>query len=216
MAEIVFSTAQRVLTRVKRAGRERVLWLSEETLKDDVDLTDISLKFFREIARINAALAKQMALESRTDFLTGLYNRRGFEEVFERMVQRAQRNKQPLALYYMDSDSLKTINDSKGHDAGDRFIVDLSRVLNVMLRGSDLLSRWAGDEFAAVIENASRERALEIARRLNGSIAERTEGTMSIGIYHGVPKSAEDVLKKADDALYRVKDRGKNDIELAE
>ena len=92
---------------------------------------------------------------------------------------------------------------------------DLSRVLNDMLRGSDLLSRWAGDEFAAVIENASKERALSIARRLNGSIAERTEGTMSIGVYHGVPNTADDALKKADEALYRVKERGKNDIELA-
>ena len=64
------------------------------------------------------------------------------------------------------------------------------------------MSRWAGDD-------ASRERALEIAQRLNEAIAERTEGTMSIGIYHGVPESAEDTLKKADDALYRVKNRGK-------
>ncbi|MDP6041992.1 MAG: diguanylate cyclase [Candidatus Latescibacteria bacterium] len=216
MAEIVFSTAQRVLTRVKQAGRERLIWLADDAVVDDVDLTDLSLKFFREVARFNAALAKQMALESRTDFLTGLHNRRGFEEVFQRMVLRAQRNEQPLALYYMDSDSLKIINDSKGHDAGDRFIVDLSRVLNDMLRGSDLLSRWAGDEFAAVIGNASQKRALEIARRLNGAIAERTEGTMSIGIYHGVPESAEEALKKADDALYQVKARGKNDIQLAE
>ena len=66
-----------------------------------------------------------MTLESRTDFLTGLYNRRGFEAVFTRMVRRSNRNGNPLALYYIDSDSLKAINDNKGHDAGDRFIVDL-------------------------------------------------------------------------------------------
>ena len=215
MAEVIFSTAQRVLARVKQDEVERVVWLQEEPADEDMDLTDLSLGFFRELARVNAALAKQMALESRTDFLTGLYNRRGFEEVYARMVQRSVHNGQPLTIYYMDSDSLKTINDTKGHDAGDRFIVDLSRVLNDMLRGSDLLSRWAGDEFAAVVENASKERALAIAQRLNAAIAERTEGTMSIGVYHGVPDSSEEALKMADEALYRVKERGKNDVELA-
>ena len=213
MSEIIFLTAQRVLVRAR--GVERVVWLAEEPAQDGVHLADIALNFFREIARINAALVQKMTLESRTDFLTGLYNRRGFEAVFVRMVQRSIRNGRPLALFYMDSDSLKAINDANGHDAGDRYIVDLSRVLNDMLRGSDLLSRWAGDEFVAAIENASRPRAYAIARRLNRAIAERTEGTISIGVYHGVPKSAEHAFRKADEALYRVKNRGKNDVELA-
>lgn len=207
MSAIIFSTAQRVVARAR--GAERVVWLAEESA------SDLALDFFREMARINAALVQKMTLESRTDFLTGLYNRRGFEAVFARMVQRAIRNGRPLALFYMDSDSLKAINDAKGHDAGDRYIVDLSRVLNDMLRGSDLLSRRAGDEFVAAIENASRERAYTIARRLNRAIAERTEGTISIGVYYGVPKSAEHAFRKADEALYRVKNRGKNDVELA-
>lgn len=206
MSAIIFATAQRVVARAR--GAERVVWLSE-------DLADLALNFFRELARINAALVQEMALESRTDFLTGLYNRRGFEAVFVRMVQRSIRNGRPLALFYMDSDSLKAINDAKGHDAGDRYIVALARVLDDMLRGSDLLSRWAGDEFVAAIENASRKRALGIAHRLNRAIAERTEGTISIGVYYGVPESAEHAFRKADEALYRVKNRGKNDVELA-
>ncbi len=215
MSELIFFTAQRVFAQAKQNASERVVWLTEELGEDAFYLADIALNFFREVARINAALVKKMTLESRTDFLTGLYNRRGFEAVFARMVQRAVRNGQPLAVYYIDSDSLKAINDRKGHDAGDRFIVDLSRALSDMLRGSDLLSRWAGDEFVAAIENASRARALAIARRLNRAIAERTEGTISIGIYYGVPKSAEHALGKADEALYRVKNRGKDDIEMA-
>ena len=209
MSAIIFATAQRVVARAK--GVERVVWLSE----DEAHLADIARNFFREIARINAALVQKMTVESRTDFLTGLYNRRGFEAVFVRMVQRSIRNGRPLALFYMDSDSLKAINDAKGHDAGDRYIVALAQVLDDMLRGSDLLSRWAGDEFVAAIENASRERALAIARRLNRAIAERTEGTISIGVYYGVPESAEHAFRKADEALYRVKNRGKNDVELA-
>ena len=214
MSEMIFSTAQCVLARAQQHAIPQVVWLTEKSTEDA--LSDISLNFFREIARINAALVQRMTLESRTDFLTGLYNRRGFEAVFTRMVRRANRNGKPLALYYMDSDSLKAINDGKGHDAGDRFIADLAQVLSDMLRGSDLLSRLAGDEFAAVVENTSRARAYAIARRLNRAVDERTEGTISIGVYHGVPESTEDALRKADAALYRVKNRGKNDIELAD
>ena len=214
MSEIIFSTAQCVLARAQQHATPHVVWLTEKSTEDA--LSDISLKFFQEIARINAALVQRMTLESRTDFLTGLYNRRGFEAVFTRMVRRANRNGKPLALYYMDSDSLKAINDGKGHDAGDRFIADLAQVLSDMLRGSDLLSRLAGDEFAAVVENTPRARAYAIARRLNRAVDERTEGTISIGVYHGVPESTEDALRKADAALYRVKNRGKNDIELAD
>ena len=214
MSEMIFSTAQCVLARAQQHAIPHVVWLTEKSTEDA--LSDISLNFFREIARINAALVQRMTLESRTDFLTGLYNRRGFEAVFTRMVRRANRNGKPLALYYMDSDSLKAINDGKGHDAGDRFIADLAQVLSDMLRGSDLLSRLAGDEFAAVVENTPRARAYAIARRLNRAVDERTEGTISIGVYHGVPESTEDALRKADAALYRVKNRGKNDIELAD
>lgn len=214
MSGIIFSTAQCVLARAQPHAIPHVVWLTEKSTEDT--LSDISLNFFREIARINAARVQRMTLESRTDFLTGLYNRRGFEAVFTRMVRRANRNGKPLALYYMDSDSLKAINDGKGHDAGDRFIADLAQVLSDMLRGSDLLSRLAGDEFAAVVENTPRARAYAIARRLNRAVDERTEGTISIGVYHGVPESTEDALRKADAALYRVKNRGKNDIELAD
>ncbi len=216
MSEMIFFTAQCVLARAQQHAIPQVVWLTEKSAEDILYLTDISLNFFREIARINATRVQRMTLESRTDFLTGLYNRRGFEAVFTRMVRRANRNGNPLALYYIDSDSLKAINDSKGHDAGDRFIVDLAQALNDMLRASDLLSRWAGDEFAAVVENTSRARAYAIARRLNRAVDERTEGTISIGVYHGVPKSMEDAFRQADTALYRVKNRGKNDIELAD
>lgn len=214
-AEVLFSTAQHLLNRSKKIGRDQVLWLTEP-LSDGVDLTDIALSFYKDLARVNAALAKEMAVESRTDFLTGLYNRRGFEDVYERMTKRSQRSGRPLALLYMDSDSLKKINDTKGHDAGDRFIVDLARVLSDLLRGNDLVSRWGADEFAAVIEDTTREKALSIAERLRQAIAERTEGTMSIAMFYGVPTSPEDALKKADEALYRIKARGKNGIEMVE
>lgn len=214
-AEVLFSTTQHLLNKAKQLGRDQVLWLNE-AVPSEVDLTDIALSFYKDLAQVNSALAKEMAVESRTDFLTGLHNRRGFEDIYERMAKRSQRSGRPLALLYMDSDSLKTINDTRGHDAGDRFIVDLARVLSDLLRGNDLVSRWGADEFAAVIENTTREKALSIAERLHQAISERTEGTMSIGMFFGVPASPEEALKKADEALYRVKERGKNGIEMVE
>lgn len=213
--EILFSTARQLLLQSKKQGRDQVLWLPDGPV-DSADTMKIVVTFYKELARINVALAKQMEIESRTDFLTGLYNRRGFEDIFRRLTEASRRNHNPIALLYMDSDTLKQINDSKGHDAGDRFIIDISRVLGDVVRGSDFVSRWGSDEFAVIMDNPTKEKALALARRIHRAIADRTEGTVSIGVYCGVPQSTEEAVKKADQALYKVKRRGKDGIELAE
>lgn len=214
-AEMLFSTASQLLLQSKKKGRDQILWLPDEPV-DSGDTMKIMGTFYKELARINVALAKQMEIESRTDFLTGLYNRRGFEDIFRRLAEASRRNNNPMALLYMDSDTLKQINDTKGHDAGDRFIIDISRVLGDVVRGSDFVSRWGADEFAVIVDHTTQEKALALARRIHRAISDRTEGTMSIGVYCGVPQSTEEAVKKADEALYRVKHRGKDGIELAE
>jgi len=214
MDEIVFSTAHQLLTKAKQQGRNQILWLPHEPV-GSIDLMGVTVRFYEELARVNAALARELEIESRIDFLTGLANRRGFEDVFMRVTEAAQRNSNPLALIYMDSDSLKKINDSQGHDAGDRFIMDIAGVLNQVVRGSDFISRWGADEFAVLIDNATEEKALSLADRIHQAINSRTEGTVSIGVYCGVPAAAEDAIQKADRALYRAKERGKNRVEFA-
>ncbi|MSS72743.1 MAG: diguanylate cyclase [Candidatus Latescibacteria bacterium] len=189
---------------VQKKGRDQILWLPDEPV-DSGDTMKIMGTFYKELARINVALAKQMEIESRTDFLTGLYNRRGFEDIFRRLAEASRRNNNPMALLYMDSDTLKQINDTKGHDAGDRFIIDISRVLGDVVRGSDFVSRWGADEFAVIVDHTTQEKALALARRIHRAISDRTEGTMSIGVYCGVPQSTEEAVKKADEALYRAK-----------
>lgn len=213
--ELLFSTARQLLLQSKKQGRDRILWLPDEPV-DSGDIMKIMVTFYKELARINVALAKQMEVESRTDFLTGLYNRRGFEDIFRRLAEASRRNNNLIALLYMDSDTLKQINDSKGHDAGDRFIIDISRVLGDVVRGSDFVSRWGSDEFAVIMNHTTQEKALALARRIRRAISDRTEGTMSIGVYCGVPQNTEEAVKKADEALYAVKRRGKDGIELAE
>ncbi|MBI2951274.1 diguanylate cyclase [bacterium] len=215
MEEVLFSVASQLLIQSKKQGRNQILWLPDEPV-DSADITKITVAFYKELARINTALARQLEVESRTDFLTGLYNRRGFEDIFRRLAEASRRNNNPMALIYLDSDTLKQINDAKGHDAGDRFIMDMSMVLSDVVRGSDFISRWGADEFAVIVDNTTRQKALALAKRIHRAIADRTEGTVSIGVYCGVPQSTEEAVKKADEAMYKVKRSGKNGIGLAE
>jgi len=112
----------------------------------------------------------------------------------------------------MDSDSLKSINDRDGHEAGDRFIVDLASILRNVARRSDFNFRWGADEFAVVLESGNAARAATLAERLREAVAERTGGTVSIGIYCGVPESTEDAVRIADAAMYDAKRRGKDRV----
>jgi diguanylate cyclase (GGDEF)-like protein len=214
MDELMVSTAHQLLIKAKHLGRNRVVWLPHESV-ESIELMALSVRFYKELARVNASVARQMEMESRIDFLTGLYNRRGFEDLFETMLQASQRHTRPVALLYMDSDSLKTINDTRGHDAGDQFIRTIAAILKEVVRGSDFVSRWAGDEFAVIVEPASDEKARALGERFRAAVEEGTDGTMSIGIFCGVPDSTEAAVSAADQALYRAKEKGKNRIEIA-
>ena len=151
-----------------------------------------------------------MEVESRVDSLTGLFNRRGFDEIFGRLVDGSQRTGRPLGLIYLDSDSLKRINNEGGHEAGDRFIVDLASVLRSVVRRADFIFRWGGDEFAVILEGGEAERAVVLGERIREAVSKRTEGTVSIGVYCGVPDDAGQAVRIADVALYAAKDAGKD------
>ena len=207
----VYATAMDLLGLAKQHGRDRIYWLAAEA-SDSLDMTALTLRFYRELARINNARVQQMEIESRIDVVTGLLNRRSFNDTFHRLVEAAQRNRSPLALLYIDSDSLKRINDSQGHAAGDRFIVDLSSILRDVVRSSDLVFRWGADEFAVVLENAAVETTQALAERIREAVENKTEGTVSIGIYCGVPDDNDLPIRVADRAMYAAKDQGKNRI----
>lgn len=208
---LLYSAASKMLALAKQGGRDEVVWLTDKDTPD-VLTSDEALQLFRDLALVNASRARQMEVESRVDPLTGLYNRRGFEDIFSRQVDAARRTERPLALLYMDSDSLKSINDRDGHEAGDRFIVDLASILRNVARRSDFIFRWGADEFAIVLETGNAARAATFGERLREAVAERTEGTVSIGVYCGVPESAEDAVRIADAAMYDAKRRGKDRV----
>lgn len=215
MAGVMVTTAQQLLAIAKKAGRGRILWLPHGPV-GSAETMQVMVRFYQELARISASIAHDLAIESRIDYLTGLANRRGFEDAFGRAIDGAQRSRAPLGLLYLDSDSLKRINDARGHDAGDRFIVDIARVLNQVVRGSDFVSRWGADEFAVLMDHATPKQAAALASRLQHAIETCTEGTVSIGVYCGVPETAEQAIQEADRALYRAKEDGRNRIAFAD
>ena len=206
---LLLAAASELLSLSKRRGGERVLWIDRGEAAT-ADLGRVAERLFRNLARVNAGRARQLQIDSRVDPLTGLYNRRGFDEVFGRMVEAARRSRRPLALLFLDCDTLKAINDEGGHEAGDRFILDLAGVLRSVVRRSDFIVRWGADEFAVALEDGETGGARVLAERLRTEVEARTEGTVSIGIYSGVPADAAEAVGSADAAMYDAKERGRN------
>ncbi len=163
---------------------------------------------------------------SRTDALTGLYNRRAFLEELERAIQRSRRHGFQSAVFFADLNNFKAVNDTHGHDVGDRVLKRLSNILRDAARSYDFVARLGGDEFALWFENINKEtarrRANEILRscrdleEFSGS-SEKCLG-LSIGIAMDQPNSQESsdcLLKRADAAMYRAKHSRKHNISLA-
>lgn len=155
-----------------------------------------------------------------TDTLTGLANRRSFNDRLPRAIARAQRNTKGMALFYVDVDRFKLINDTYGHGAGDTVLKEVAERLRRVIRLSDVVARLSGDEFVLILEDLSVSMETEfVARKLlkqfeapietdSGAIAV----TISLGIAYdeqGV-KDAETLLAEADRALYASKERGRN------
>lgn len=173
-----------------------------------------------------------------TDSLTGLYNRRHFEEVIHEEFNRAKRNKQPLTLVSIDIDNFKLINDTFGHPFGDEFLISTAKYLKVNFqRANDIVFRLGGDEFAAIISNMSTKEILTLCNKLKENFKQefisskkarmrKAHGlfdkvTLSMGIAH-IPFNSTSLIKiesavvAADEALYQAKKAGKNKIVLTE
>ncbi len=142
---------------------------------------------------------------ARVDALTGLGNRRAFDEALQRERERAGRYGTPLSLILADLDDFKTINDQHGHPAGDEILRAVSAALASSTRSPDECFRWGGDEFAVVLPQTPRDEARRVASRISEAIpsAARTPDSAAVGISVGVAEltedqAAEDLLGAAD------------------
>lgn len=161
----------------------------------------------------------------RTDALTGALNRRGFEEAWERESARAAREGATLSLVVLDLDDFKQLNDTHGHDAGDRALVHLVSMAKRMLRPTDVVARLGGEEFALVLPGSDAALAMTVTHRLQRALTRELflAGaapifiTLSAGVAvrHG-EEPWHVTLKRADNALYEAKRRGKNRVIRAE
>ncbi|MBI9049752.1 MAG: diguanylate cyclase [Anaerolineaceae bacterium] len=169
-------------------------------------------------------LKEQLYKNSIHDALTGMYNRRYLDEVLPREIANAERSHSPISFVMMDIDHFKTINDTYGHAAGDMVLQKLSEFFKKHIRVGDLIFRYGGEEFLALLINTTIESALHFAERWQQSLPEcciNIDGkeikiTISMGIAefkkHGI--TSEEVLHAADRALYQAKSQGRNCITL--
>ena len=171
------------------------------------------------VAVANAHARERLAEQALTDPLTGLANRRAFDQRLAEETERALRYRRELSLMLVDVDHFKAINDRFGHAAGDRVLISLARDIHAVMRQGDLLARIGGDEMAMILGDCAAERAEEVANRMLGAIVadetlSRRHGvTLSIGVASLIPgRSAEDLLRLADQALYRAKSSGRNQV----
>ncbi|UWZ84299.1 GGDEF domain-containing protein [Occallatibacter riparius] len=154
-----------------------------------------------------------------TDGLTGLLNRRAFEEILARDLRRANRDGRTLPVLLLDIDHFKAVNDSLGHQAGDQVIQRVADALRDCMRPSDVLCRFGGEEFVMLLNGATLDQADEIARRLRTEIMllTRLPGGLRLTASLGVATSRagelpEELLKRCDEALYRSKRAGRNRV----
>ncbi len=159
--------------------------------------------------------------ESTKDYLTGLNNVREFNKLFRLVIEKAVSTNQKFSLLLIDIDFFKKINDTHGHQAGDKVLKEIGKILRHNCRADDKISRNGGEEFSILLENASNAKAIEIAERIRKIIAEnefeiscgrKINLTVSIGIC-SYPETVTDItqiIERADAALYKAKRTGRN------
>ena len=175
--------------------------------------------------RVRSVVAKVVAerkveLLAYRDSLTGLPNRLLFADRLEQSVIRAERGRTSMALMLVDIDDFKLVNDSFGHDAGDKLIKAVGKLISRSLRRADTIARLGGDEFAVIIENIdSPEDAISIADNLTTILEHNvrlddqetyTSASIGISVYPDDGKDARSILKNADTAMFRAKENGRH------
>jgi diguanylate cyclase len=165
--------------------------------------------------------------EARTDQLSGVANRKAFDEQLQIMLGAWRRKGRPFVLILADIDHFKWINDTHGHQAGDHVVMHIGEFLRKSIRDRDFVARFGGDEFAILLDNTELELGLQIAERIRSAVTKCNFGTrlsaaeaaitFSVGVSVARPDStAESIVREADQALYQSKESGRNRVSYYE
>lgn len=161
---------------------------------------------------------ESLAISSRTDELTGLWNRKMFNYMCNREIEIAKRSQSDFSLLIGDIDHFKRVNDSHGHDRGDEIVKSISKLLSDNVRSMDEVARWGGEEFAIILPNTAIEDATDVAHKLMARIEDTTFDkvgsiTMSFGVTSYIDKEdSSSLFKRADEALLASKENGRNRV----
>ena len=175
------------------------------------------------------ARTQELREQAHHDALTGLLNRRAGEQQLERCQRTAQIECQSYALILADIDNFKSINDRFGHDEGDRVLQRCATLLSRKVRSGDALIRWGGEEFLIVLPGCRLEAAQELAERIRAAMAQEQDAvvgsikdavvgsiTLSLGVGAWQPgECSSTLLRRTDQALYRAKTSGRNQVAVA-
>ena len=209
------------------------IWLEIYTypIFDEMGRVVSVIEYTRDITKRKQAeeerdiLVKKLVHLSRTDDLTGLLNRRALIEKLGDEVRRSRRYKADLALIICDIDYFKEINDTHGHDAGDKVLQIISSLMKDLLRQTDVIGRYGGDEFLLILPETSLKGAREIAERIHDAVKEYEikigldspiKTTVSLGVaqFDSEKEDVTDLVKRADNALYIAKGKGRDRVYL--
>ncbi len=166
-------------------------------------------------------IEKKLKKLATIDSLTEIYNRYKIDDAINIQIARYRRYKEIFCIFMFDIDNFKIVNDTYGHDVGDRVLKALSRLVLNHIRTTDIFGRWGGEEFVIILENTRKEEAFVIAEKLRKIVeASLIDGKYKITISIGVaqyedPESREELVKKVDEALYRAKENGRNQVVVA-
>lgn len=199
----------------------KVLSVQVSTIRNDAGHVIGSAALIRDVTE-EKRLEKKLQEQAITDALTGLNNRRHFDEILDSEFKRWKRYAQPLSVMMLDVDHFKKFNDTHGHDCGDRVLVSIGALLRAAANPAVIPCRYGGEEMVIVMPGMLQDKAFELAERLRLDIAalviDGLQVTVSIGVA-GCPEhqvdSGEALVKLADEALYRAKERGRDQVAAA-
>ncbi|MCB6184566.1 EAL domain-containing protein [Leeia sp. TBRC 13508] len=205
-----------------RSGEEYPCWLTINLLDDNHGNTEHFIAIFSDIAEIKTSQQKAEYLSTH-DALTGLPNRALFNDRLKHDLATASRNKQQLALLFIDLDDFKTINDTLGHDVGDELLREAANRLRAVVRDVDTVARLGGDEFTAILSDCTPTSVSEVANRILNDLSAsfivqgRTlfvSASIGVAFYPDDHQDATSLVRSADAAMYRAKELGRNRVEF--